>query len=83
MCAGVLRLSTPADIPVAHIAGRDGGLLMGREDAKPQKSVASGKVRRVFEEVSTLPRHQQEEVVKFVTRFVQGCRQDATQKANS
>jgi transcriptional regulator with XRE-family HTH domain len=51
--------------------------LLGREEEKPQQSGPSGKVRRVFEEVSTLPRHQQDEAVKFLTRFVQGCRQDS------
>lgn len=56
--------------------------LMGREDDRPQKSVASGKVRRVFEEVNALPRAQQEEVIKFVARFVKSYQQDAA-KTNS
>jgi len=56
--------------------------LLGREE-KNKRLGPVGKTRRVFEEVSTLPRHQQDEAVKFLTRFVQGCRQDAIQKANS
>jgi len=44
-----------------------------------RRGAPTGKVRRVFEEVSRLPRHQQDEVVKFVSRFVKGCRPDAAE----
>lgn len=54
--------------------------LMGREEAKAQKSVGSGKVRRAFEEVSRLPRAQQEEAVRFLTHFIRGYQQNAVTK---
>lgn len=50
--------------------------LLGREE-KNQRLGPVGKTRRVFEQVSLLPRHQQDEAVKFLTRFVKGCQQDS------
>lgn len=44
---------------------------------KSSSAKAAAKVRRVFEEVNALPRAQQEEVVKFVARFVKSYQQDA------
>lgn len=43
---------------------------------KTGKSKPVGKVRRVFEEVSKLPRRQQDKVVEFVTAFVQHYQQN-------
>jgi len=38
--------------------------------AAPKKGGPKGKVRKLFEEVSRLPRRQQEKVVEFVSAFV-------------
>lgn len=45
--------------------------------ALPRRNAPSGKVRQVFEEVSTLPRAQQQKVVEFVSAFVKQYQQDA------
>ena len=46
--------------------------LLGREEAKAPKGGMVGKTRRVFEEVNSLPRHQQEKVLDFVAHFIKG-----------
>jgi hypothetical protein len=43
--------------------------LLGRETAKPKPN-RSTKVQEVFEEVSALPRRQQDKVLEFVSAFV-------------
>ena len=45
--------------------------LFGKENDKRQSKGPTGKVRRVFETVSRLPRHQQNKVVEFVEAFVE------------
>ena len=62
---------------LADALGVSADYLLGRETVKTAGGPA-GKTRRVFEEVSRLPRHQQEEVVKFVARFVKGYQQAGT-----
>lgn len=42
-----------------------------------------GKIRKVFEEVSTLPRKQQEKVAEFVSAFVQQYKQGNPSTGNS
>lgn len=45
--------------------------LLGKEEKQGRRPGGpTGKVRRVFEEVSRLPRHQQSKVVEFVEAFV-------------
>jgi len=45
--------------------------LFGKEENRRHGSGPTGKVRRVFETVSRLPRHQQNKVVEFVEAFVE------------
>jgi hypothetical protein len=45
------------------------GEFLGRKTNKP-KARATGKVRQLFDEVSGLPRRQQDKVVEFVSAFV-------------
>ncbi len=45
--------------------------LFGKESDKRHSNGPTGKVRRVFETVSRLPRHQQNKVVEFVEAFVE------------
>ena len=40
--------------------------LLGRENGGPKKGGPIGKARRVFEEVSKLPRHQQQRILGIV-----------------
>ena len=44
--------------------------LLGEELPKARGKGPVGKTRQVFEEVSTLPRHHQEQIVKVVTALV-------------
>jgi len=43
---------------------------IGQEDGISFKGGLTGKVRRIFEEVSRLPSNQQNKVVEFVEAFV-------------
>jgi hypothetical protein len=61
-------------ILLAEILGVSADELLGRETAKP-KVRATGKVRQLFDEVSGLPRRQQDKVVEFVSAFVRQQRQ--------
>lgn len=45
--------------------------LLGAEEKPGRKGGPTGKVRKVFEKVSRLPRHQQSKVVEFVDAFVE------------
>jgi len=45
--------------------------LLGVEEKPARKGGPTGKVRKVFEKVSRLPRHQQSKVVEFVDAFVE------------
>jgi transcriptional regulator with XRE-family HTH domain len=66
---GALRLHGELILKVAEILGVSADELLGR-DGQQKKSRAQGKVQQVFEEVSRLPRRQQEKIVEFVTAFV-------------
>lgn len=44
--------------------------LLGEQAPKPRGTGPVGKARQVFEEVSTLPRHHQDQIVKVVTALV-------------
>jgi transcriptional regulator with XRE-family HTH domain len=44
--------------------------LIGIEEKPARSGGPTGKVRKIFEEVSRLPRHQQSKVVEFVEAFV-------------
>jgi transcriptional regulator with XRE-family HTH domain len=44
--------------------------LLGREPTTPRTSGPAGKARRVFEQVSQLPRHQQQKILEVVEAFV-------------
>ena len=50
-------------------------LLSGRPS---RKGGPVGRVRKLFEEVSALPRHQQDKVVEFVSAFVAQAKQNGT-----
>ena len=60
-------------------------LLPGNETGRPRAPARGkgpqGKVRRVFEEVSRLPRRQQEKIVDFVSAYVRQYRQDRQREA--
>jgi hypothetical protein len=44
--------------------------LIGHTPARRHGGVPAGRVRRVFEAVTQLPRHQQNKVAEFVEAFV-------------
>jgi len=44
--------------------------LLGNAPIKTKQSGPVGKARQIFEEVSTLPRHHQDQIVKVVTALV-------------
>lgn len=45
--------------------------LLGVTPPKPKRQAAKGRLQRVFEEASKLPRRQQEKVAEFVEAFVE------------
>ena len=59
----IRRLAEILNISVEH--------LLGVEGRSNHKGGPTGKVRKVFEKVSRLPRHQQSKVVEFVDAFVE------------
>lgn len=44
--------------------------LLGREPARSRATGPAGRARRVFEQVSQLPRHQQQKIIEVVEAFV-------------
>jgi transcriptional regulator with XRE-family HTH domain len=58
----IARLAEILNVPVEQ--------LIGIKASATRASGPTGKVRKVFEEVSRLPRHQQAKVVEFVEAFV-------------
>lgn len=50
---------------------------------RARKSQPVGKVRQAFEEVSKLPRRQQDKIVEFVTAFVQHYQQNRQDQASN
>lgn len=44
--------------------------LLARQPTRRRDAVPSGRIRRVFEAVSNLPRRQQDKVAEFVEAFV-------------
>jgi len=44
--------------------------LVGRQSAKPRSGGPAGKMRKLFEEASTLPRSQQQKVTALLEAFV-------------
>ena len=64
-----IRLHGELILKVAEILNVTADELLGRETKKP-KARPSGKVQQIFEEVSNLPRRQQDKVVEFVSAFV-------------
>lgn len=66
---GAIRLHGELILKVAEILNVTADELLGRETRKP-KARPSGKVQQIFEEVSNLPRRQQDKVVEFVSAFV-------------
>jgi transcriptional regulator with XRE-family HTH domain len=66
---GASRLHGELILKVAEILNVSADELLGRETNKP-KARPPGKVQQVFEEVSNLPRRQQDKVVEFVSAFV-------------
>lgn len=71
---GASRLHGELILKVAEILNVSADELLGKETNKP-KARPSGKVQQVFEEVSNLPRRQQDKVVEFVSAFVRQQRQ--------
>jgi transcriptional regulator with XRE-family HTH domain len=59
----ICRLAKILNVSVDH--------LLGVEEKPNHKGGPTGKVRKVFEKVSRLPRHQQSKVVEFVDAFVE------------
>jgi len=55
---------------VASILGVSAEELFGTGEAKRRSNGPAGKLRRVFESASKLPRHQQAKVAEFVEAFV-------------
>jgi len=55
---------------LADALGVTADFLLGREIHQKRGNGPAGKVRRVFDDVSKLPRRQQDKVVEFVSAFV-------------
>jgi transcriptional regulator with XRE-family HTH domain len=55
---------------LAHALGVSTDALLGVSAPKPKKQAAKGRLQRVFENASKLPRRQQEKVAEFVEAFV-------------
>lgn len=71
---GAIRLHGELILKVAEILNVSADELLGKETNKP-KARPTGKVQQVFEEVSNLPRRQQDKVIEFVSAFVRQQRQ--------
>lgn len=71
---GALRLHGELILKLSEILSVSADELLGREMNKP-KVRPSGKVQQLFEEVTALPRRQQDKVVEFVSAFVRQQRQ--------
>lgn len=71
---GALRLHGELILKLSEILSVSADELLGRETNKP-KARPSGKVQQLFEEVTALPRRQQDKVVEFVSAFVRQQRQ--------
>lgn len=71
---GAIRLHGELILKVAEIMNVTADELLGCETKKP-KARPSGKVQQIFEDVSNLPRRQQDKVVEFVSAFVRQQRQ--------
>ncbi len=56
---------------LATVLGVDFDFLFGRSTSKSRTGGPVGKIRRIFERVSKLPRHQQNKVAEFVEAFVE------------
>lgn len=67
---GALRLHGELILKVAEILNVTADELLGRETNQRRGGRATGKVQQLFEEVSNLPRRQQDKVVEFVSAFV-------------
>jgi hypothetical protein len=65
------HLSWSDPIYLAEALGTTADYLIGIAATWKGTKGPSGKVRQVFEQVSKLPRRQQEKVVEFVEAFVQ------------
>jgi len=50
--------------------------LLNGDPSLKQMRGPTGKLRRLFEEVSKLPRRQQEKIIEFVSAFVEQHKQD-------
>lgn len=66
---GASRLHGELILKVAEILNVTADELLGKESL-PKQPRATGKVQKLFEEVSALPRRQQDKVVEFVSAFV-------------
>ena len=71
---GAARLHGELILKVAEILNVSADEILGRETGKP-KARATGKVQQLFEDVSNLPRRQQDKVIEFVSAFVRQQRQ--------
>ncbi len=61
---------------MAKVLGVSVEELLG-ESTKKRKGGPKGRVKVLFEEVSTLPRRQQDKIVEFLTPLVQQYKRDA------
>lgn len=55
---------------LAHVLGVSVDDLLGTAKPKPKKSVAQGRLQRVFESVAKLPRRQQQKIIDMAEAFV-------------
>src|ERR1700752_5285117 len=67
----VERVAAALEVPAAELIG-DGAAPMRLS----KKAGPTGKVQKVFEDVSRLPRRQQEKIVEFVSAFVRQYEQE-------
>jgi transcriptional regulator with XRE-family HTH domain len=59
------RVAEALEVSILELLGEEAATVKGA-----RKSGPTGKMQKVFEEVSRLPRRQQEKVYEFVTAFV-------------
>ena len=63
---------------LAKVLGVSVEKLLTDEEVRPKRGGPVGKVQKLFDEVSDLPRRQQEKVVEFVSAFVNQYKDNAT-----
>lgn len=68
----LLKLAEALDVSIETLLNEDTGPATGKKKGGPE-----GKLRKVFEEASSLPRRQQEKIMEFVSAFINQYKQSS------